>query len=255
MPRPSISACFPAYNDGGTIASMVIMAAATLRPLTDDFEILVGNDGSWDYTGQALDELKPLVPQLRVFHHAQNKGYGGNLRFLFDQATKDLVFYTDGDGQYDPRELTKLVERMRPGIDIVNGYKISRNDPYHRIVIGRLYHHLMKLMFGFKIRDVDCDFRLIRRHCFEAVELRERDGTFPLEMVKKFTDAGFVFDEVPVHHYHRAYGISQFFNWPRLLRVIRDIIRMWVQLVLRKDQSSVARPITNEARDVVRQER
>ena len=247
MPRPSISACFPAYNDGGTIASMVVMAAATLREVTDDFEILVGNDGSWDYTAQALEELKPLIPQLRVFHHPQNKGYGGNLRFLFAHAVKDLVFYTDGDAQYDVRELPKLTERLRPGVDIVNGYKISRNDPVHRILIGRLYHHLMKLAFGFPIRDVDCDFRLIRRQCFEAVTLESPDGTLPLEMVKKFTDAGFVFEEVPVHHYHRAYGISQFFNWKRLLRVIRDIARLWIKLVWRKEGVGTAHHVAHDA--------
>jgi len=223
------------------------MAAATLRQVTDDFEILVGNDGSSDYTGQALEELKPLVPQLRVWHHAQNKGYGGNLRFLFGQATKELVFYTDGDGQYDPRELPKLTEKMGPGVDIVNGYKISRNDPIHRVIIGRVYHYLMKLAFGFHIRDVDCDFRLIRRHCFEEVELSERDGTFPLEMVTKFTYAGYVFEEVPVYHYHRVFGMSQFFNWRRLLRVVRDLSRMWIKLVWRKERVVVRQPAQHEA--------
>ncbi len=250
MPRPSISACFPAYNDGGTIASMVIIAAATLRQVTDDYEIIVGNDGSSDYTGQVLDELKPLVPELRVFHHPQNKGYGGNLRFLFAQAQKELVFYTDGDAQYDVRELVKLSARMQPGIDIVNGYKISRNDPIHRIIIGRLYHHIMKLAFGFKIRDVDCDFRLIRRACFDAVTLESKDGTLPLEMVKKFTDVGFVFEEVPVHHYHRVYGISQFFNVPRLLRVVRDITGLWIKLVwLKQDQPQPVRPAPTVTRE------
>jgi glycosyltransferase involved in cell wall biosynthesis len=242
MPRPSISACFPAYNDGGTIASMVVIAAAILPQVTDDFEIIVGNDGSVDYTGQVLDQLKTVVPQLRVFHHPQNKGYGGNLRFLFAQATKDLIFYTDGDAQYDVRELLKLAERMRPGIDIVNGYKISRNDPIHRIIIGRIYHHVMKWAFGFTIRDVDCDFRLIRRHCFDQVELESTDGTLPLEMVKKFTDAGFVFEEVPVHHFHRVYGISQFFNWRRLIRVVRDLTRLWIKLVWRKEEAALRRP-------------
>ncbi|MCW5881658.1 MAG: glycosyltransferase family 2 protein [Anaerolineae bacterium] len=245
MPRPSISAVFPAYNDGGTIASMVLMADAMLKLVTDDYEILVGNDGSADYTGQILDILTGVVPRLRVFHHPKNLGYGGNLRSLFAQTSKDWVFYTDGDAQYDVRELLKLTDRMRPEVDIINGYKISRNDPWHRIVIGRLYHHGMKLLFGFTIRDVDCDFRLIRRSCFDAVTLVSKDGTLPLEMVKKFTDAGFVFEEVPVHHYHRVYGISQFFNFPRLVRVVRDIGKLWVSLVLLKgSQPAPAGPTT-----------
>src|SRR5918998_842316 len=169
-----ISACFPAYNDGGTIASMVIMAHATLREVSDDFEIIVCNDGSSDYTPQVLDALAGRYPELRVIHHPENQGYGCALRSDFANATREFVFYTDGDAQYDVRELKLLVERMTPAVDIVNGYKISRNDPVHRLLIGWSYHHLMKLLFGYRIRDVDCDFRLIRRRCFEAVQLESR---------------------------------------------------------------------------------
>jgi hypothetical protein len=120
----------------------------------------------------------------------------------------------------------------------VNGYKISRNDPWHRVVIGRVYHHLMRWMFGYPIRDVDCDFRIIRRSCFDAVTLESPDGTLPLEMVKKFTDAGFRFVEVPVHHYHRVNGQSQFFNLPRLARVVGEILRLWWKLVVKKPRAA-----------------
>ncbi len=232
--RPSISAVFPAYNDGGTIPSMVLRVRATLRELCDDYEIIVTNDGSADYTGSVLDELATVYPELTVLHHPQNKGYGHALRSGFGAATKDWVFYTDGDAQYDPGELKLLVAEMDEGVDIVNGYKISRNDPWHRIVIGRVYHHLMRLLFGYPIRDVDCDFRLIRRSCFEAVDLQSPDGTLPLEMVKKFSDKGFRFVEVPVHHYHRIYGQSQFFNLPRLVRVVFEIIGLWWTLEVKQ---------------------
>jgi glycosyltransferase involved in cell wall biosynthesis len=227
----SISAVFPAYNDGGTIASMVVRAAMTLEALGADFEVIVTNDGSADYTAGLLDDLAGRFDWLRVQHHEVNRGYGHALRSGFAAATKEFVFYTDGDAQYDPAELTLLVEAMRPGVDIVNGYKISRNDPWHRVVVGRVYHHTMRLLFGFPIRDVDCDFRLIRRSCFDRVTLESPDGTLPLEMVKKFTDAGFTFVEVPVHHFHRVYGRSQFFNLPRLVRVTREILRLWWVLV------------------------
>jgi len=231
----SISAVFPAYNDAGTIPSMVLRAVMALREITDDYEVIVTNDGSADHTGAVLDELATLVPSLRVIHHPRNMGYGHALRTGFAAATKDLVFYTDGDAQYDPGELALLYDRMTDGVDIVNGYKISRNDPWHRVVIGRLYHHAMRLLFGLPIRDVDCDFRLIRRGCFDAVRLESPDGTLPLEMVKKFSDAGFHFVEVPVHHFHRVYGQSQFFNLPRLIRVVREILRMWWILVVQKE--------------------
>ena len=122
-------------------------------------------------------------------HHEQNRGYGGALRSGFAAATRELVFYTDGDAQYDPAEMAVLWRRFDDGVDLVNGYKISRSDPLHRIVIGRIYHHTVKLLFGLKVRDVDCDFRLMRRSIFDTVHLEKNSGVICLEMMKKITDA------------------------------------------------------------------
>ena len=238
MTRPhSITAFFPAYNDGGTIPSMVLIALLTLRQVTDDYEVIVVNDGSGDYTADVLEELASRYPELRVIHHPQNRGYGAALRSGFAAASREWVFYTDGDAQYDPRELTALVDALdlEGGVDVVNGYKITRHDPISRRIIGRLYHHFVRMAFGFKLRDVDCDFRLIRRSIFDEVELESDTGTICLEMVKKFQDAGYAFAEVPVHHYHRQYGISQFFNWRRLLRTARHLVILWWKLVVRKE--------------------
>lgn len=231
-----LSVFFPAYNDSGTIASLVIRAVQVAGTLTPDYEVIVINDGSKDATSQILDELVKVYPDhVRIVHHAQNRGYGGALRSGFATASKDLVFYTDGDAQYDPAEMTLLWDTMRPDVDWVNGYKISRSDPTHRIVIGRVYHHLVKRLFGLKVRDVDCDFRLIRRRVFDAVRLEKNSGVICLEMMKKFHDAGFRVAEVPVHHYHRAYGKSQFFNFRRIFRTAIDVTRLWWSLVVRKE--------------------
>jgi glycosyltransferase involved in cell wall biosynthesis len=227
---PSISAFFPAFNDGGTIPSMVISVLRTLPAVTDDYEVVVVNDGSSDYTAEMLEELARLYPQVRIVTHPQNRGYGAALRSGFGSATKEWVFYTDGDGQYDPRELVSLVDAVQEDTDIVNGYKIERHDPLHRVIIGRVYHHIVRMMFGFRLRDVDCDFRLIKRKVFDEVELRSTSGTICLEMVKKMQDAGFRFEEVPVHHFHRAYGKSQFFNFPRLVRTAVQLITLWLDL-------------------------
>ena len=164
------------------------------------------------------DELARTYPEVRVVHHQRNRGYGGALRSGFAAATRELVFYTDGDAQYDPAEMALLWEAFDDGVDLVNGYKISRSDPLHRIVIGRIYHHTVKLLFGLRVRDVDCDFRLMRRSIFDRVTLEKNSGVICLEMMKKIQDAGFRIAEVPVHHYHRAYGRSQFFNFRRLVR-------------------------------------
>ncbi len=238
-----LTICFPAYNDAGTIPSMVIGAVITARELTDDFEVVVVNDGSQDGTAQVLEELARMCPALRVVTHPQNRGYGAALRTGFASATKEFVFYTDGDAQYDPRELKDLWTRMAPDVDLVNGYKIRRSDPLHRIVIGRLYHHAVKLLFGLRVRDVDCDFRLMRRSIFETVHLEKSSGVICLELMKKVQDAGCRIVEAPVHHFHRAYGTSQFFNFPRIARTLVDIAKLWTALVWRKThQSHAIRP-------------
>ena len=182
---------FPAYNDGGTIASLVIRAVQVASRLTPDFEVIVVNDGSTDDTQEIADELARTYSQVRVVHHARNRGYGGALRTGFAASTKDLIAYTDGDAQYDPTELEVLWERLTPEVDVVTGYKISRSDPLHRVIIGRIYHHTVKLMFRLRVRDVDCDFRLMRREVFNRVRLERNTGVICLEMMRKIQDAGF----------------------------------------------------------------
>ncbi len=233
--QPSISAFFPAYNDGGTIGSLVVTALSTLADLTDDYEVIVVENGSTDYTVEVLQELEKQYDHFKLLSHRQALGYGGALRVGFAACSKELIFYTDGDAQYDPREIKLLLAALREDVDVVNGWKIERHDPFHRILIGRMYHHIVKLLFGFKLRDVDCDFRLIRRAVFDVIDLESPDGTICLELVKKLQDAGFRFAEVPVHHYHRTYGKSQFFNFRRLSRVIPHLALLWWKLVIRRD--------------------
>lgn len=230
--RPSITVFFPAYNDAGTIASMVVLADRTLRKLADDYELIVVNDGSRDHTAQVLSELESAYPRLRVIHHPANRGYGSALRTGFANASKEWIFYTDGDAQYDVRDLEKLVPLMSDDVDVVNGYKISRSDPLHRIIIGNIYRWAVRLAFGIKIRDVDCDFRLVRRSSYDRVRLSSTSGTICVEMIKSFQDAGLSFAEAPVNHYHRAYGKSQFFNFSRLLKTFKDLSALWWRLVI-----------------------
>ncbi|MEZ5291378.1 MAG: glycosyltransferase family 2 protein [Vicinamibacterales bacterium] len=238
---PSLTIFFPAYNDAGTIASLVIRAVQAASELTPDYEVVVVNDGSRDATPRILDELARLYPaHVRIVHHVVNRGYGGALRSGFAAATKDLVFYTDGDAQYDPSEVALLWGAMRDDVDWVNGWKISRSDPLHRIVIGKLYHHTVKTLFGLTVRDVDCDFRLMRRRMFDTVHLEKNSGVICLEMMKKFKDAGFRVAEVPVHHYHRAHGKSQFFNLPRIAKTGVDVLKLWWTLVVRREHLRAA---------------
>src|SRR3984893_8838000 len=221
-----LSVFFPAYNDSGTIASMVIRAVKAASELTPDYEIIVVDDGSADGTAEIADELARTYPQVRAVHHPKNRDYGAALKTGFRSATKARISYTDGGGQYDPAELSTLWAKMTPDADLVNGYKISRADPLHRIVIGRVYHHIVSLLFGLTVRDVDCDFRLMRRSIFERIDLEKTSGVICLEMMKKIQDASFRIVEVPVHHYHRAFGKSQFFNFPRIGKTAVDVLRL-----------------------------
>jgi glycosyltransferase involved in cell wall biosynthesis len=231
----SISAVFPAYNDAGTIASMVAAADIALRQVTKDYEIVVVNDGSSDYTSLILEEISARYAQLRVITHSSNQGYGAALRTGFSTAVKDWVFYTDGDSQYNPLELVDLVDALHEGVDVVNGYKLSRNDSWMRILIGRAYHYLVKILFSVRIRDVDCDFRLIPRLILNEIELKSVSGAICLELVKKIQDAGYAFAEIPVNHYSRKYGVSQFFVPWRIIQTFRQLANLYWILVVRKE--------------------
>jgi glycosyltransferase involved in cell wall biosynthesis len=229
----SLSVFFPCFNDAGTIGSLVAAADMVASKYTRDYEIIVVDDGSTDTSRELLRKLQAAYPCLRLVFHEKNAGYGAALRSGITAATKDLIFYTDGDAQYDVLELRKLLAVMQDGIDVVNGYKIGRSDPLHRIVIGDIYLLLMRLFFNFHIRDVDCDFRLMRRQVFDRVALTQNTGAICLELVKKLEMEGFHIAEIPVHHFHRTYGKSQIFNLPRLFRTFINIFRLWYQLIIK----------------------
>lgn len=232
-PLKSLTVFFPCYNDSATIASMVVKAMAVGKEVTDDLEVIVIDDASQDGSGRVLAELEKVYPNFRVISHPVNRGYGAALKSGFSNANKEFIFYTDGDAQYDVFELKDLVAKMRPDVDIVNGYKIKRQDPLLRVVIGNAYHTVNSIVLGIKIRDVDCDFRLIRRSVFDKVRLVSRGGEICVELIKKCQEAGMRFEEVPVHHYYRRSGSSQFFVWRRIVAAARGIWRLWNQFLFK----------------------
>jgi glycosyltransferase involved in cell wall biosynthesis len=228
-----MSVFFPAYNDAPSLPGLVATTFEVLRPRFEDFEVIVVNDGSYDNTAEVLAELvRQYSPRMRVITHPVNRGYGGALRSGFQAATKELVFYTDGDGQYDVGELPGLLDRLEPDVGLVNGYKLERNDPRHRIWIGNVYNAFARFLFRIRIRDVDCDFRLIRRRLLDKIRLRSTSGTICVELVRKLELSGCKVAEVGVHHYPRLHGRSQFFRVRSLLVTLSQLIRLYVQLVL-----------------------
>ena len=217
---PGLSVFFPAYNDSGTIGSLVISAVQAAATLTPDYEVLVINDGSQDETAHILDELARVYPGPRAHRPPREEPRLWRRASLGVRARRQgpgvlhrwrRAVRSDGNGRRSGRASPTMSTGSTAGRSVAP-------IPLHRIVIGRIYHHTVKLLFGLKVRDVDCDFRLMRRHIFDVVQLEKNSGVICLEMMKKFQDAGFRVAEVPVHHYHRAFGKSQFFNFRRIFR-------------------------------------
>lgn len=227
----SVSAFFPCYNDALSIGKMVRDVQGALKTRVDDFEVIVVNDGSADDSLEVLKRLATEIPELRIVHHETNKGYGGALQSGFAASTKQWVFYTDGDAQYDASEVTVCIDAVTPTTDVVQGWKIGRGDSWYRKVIGRTYHHTVKRLFSLRVRDTDCDFRLINRTILDKVQLTSTSGVICVEMMHSFEKVGARFVEVPVHHYFRPHGKSQFFRLPAIARSARQLGQLWVRLV------------------------
>ncbi|MBI5620877.1 glycosyltransferase family 2 protein [Candidatus Gottesmanbacteria bacterium] len=232
-PFPSISIFFPCFNDRKTIGKLVKDAYEILMKYTDTPEVIVIDDGSTDGARAFLKKLKKTIyPDLKLIFHPKNLGYGAALSHGFSNATGELIAYTDGDGQYDIRELPRLLALMDGEVSFVNGIKEERHDPIERIILGNLYKFVARWMFWLPIINVDCDFRLVKRAVTEKIQLKTTSGTVCVCLVKKAELAGAIFAEVTVSHYPRAHGQSQFFTLPRLTHTLTEYLWLWVNLML-----------------------
>lgn len=229
----SLAVFFPAYNDAPSLPALLAKTFDVLREHVADYEVIVVNDGSYDNTAEVLDELRrTYMPYLRVITHPQNRGYGGALRTGLGAAKKEFVFYTDGDGQYDVGELPGLLAACGPATGLVNGFKLERHDPAHRIWIGNVYNFCARLLFRIRIRDIDCDYRLIRRSLLDRIRLTSTSGTICVELVRKLELSGCEVREIGVHHYPRLHGRSQFFRVRSLAITFYQLLRLWLRLVV-----------------------
>lgn len=227
----SISAFFPAYNDADSLPELLARTFGVLPRLTSDYEVIVVNDGSTDHTATVLDELARCYgPQLTVITHKANRGYGAALQSGFSACTKEAIFYTDGDGQYDVCELEQLWAKWRPDIDLVNGYKLNRADGWVRGLVGHIYNWAVRGVFHISIRDVDCDFRLIRRSVLARTQLCSDGGAICVELVGKLQRLGSGFAEVGVHHYARKHGHSQFFRLKPIFDTFYQLFLLYTSL-------------------------
>jgi glycosyltransferase involved in cell wall biosynthesis len=222
---PSLSIFFPAFNEEGIIERTVRNAVDAAQRDAPDFEVIVVDDGSADKTAQIVESLAAADPRVRLVRHDVNRGYGAALRTGFASATKDLVFFSDADGQFDLCELPATLELAR-NAPVVAGYRIKRSDPWHRLFIAKTYRLIIWMVFGLRIRDIDCAWKLLRRETLRGVDLESNGAFISSELLIKLQRNGVPVKEIGVHHYPRTTGVSKGATPKVILRTIRDIIRL-----------------------------
>lgn len=209
----SLTIFFPFYNDEGTVEKQIMYAYEIGRKLTDKLEVIAIHGGpSKDNTFETIKNLRKIYPDLVILDKSDNKEGYAVIKHGFRKATMDWVFYTDGDAQYHLEEdLEKLIQKQfKTGADVVNGYKKKRRDDLIRTLLGNIYAKMSRGLFNLPIRDTDCDFRLIRKTFLDKISLETTDASILPELVKKLQIAGAKFAEVPVSHYNRIYGKSNY---------------------------------------------
>jgi glycosyltransferase involved in cell wall biosynthesis len=226
---PSLSIFFPAYYDENTVEPLTRACVETAKKLTDNYEILIIDDCSPDKTGEIADRLSSEFKEVRVIHHPKNKGVGEAMITGYTESKKDYVFYTDGDAQYDVRELPFLAEHAS-SFDLVIGYRLHRAEGFKRIFTSRCFHLLVQVFFGIHFRDIDCSFKLIHRNVLKKIKFYTRGGLIDAEMMIQAKKLKVPVKEVGVHHYPRRFGHSRCLRMGLVLTMLKDVVRLRMKL-------------------------
>ncbi len=221
----SISVFFPCYNEQGNVANTVRNALDVLENLKVEFEVIIIDDGSRDDTPKITDEIAAKNNRVKVVHHPTNLGYGAALQSGFKAAKKELVFYTDGDGQFDIKEMPPLLPLMEK-FDIVSCYRLNRQDPLVRKINGWAWTKLVCLVFGMKIRDIDCAFKLFKTKIFETMELSSTGALIDAEILARAVRKGCSITQKGVHHYPRTAGAQTGANLKVILRAFKELFKL-----------------------------
>jgi glycosyltransferase involved in cell wall biosynthesis len=224
--RRGLSIVLPAYNEEQVIERTVTRCAEVLRVLAPDYEIIVVDDGSRDRTGAIADQLAAANPRVRVVHNRPNRGYGGALIAGFNAASKSLSFFMDADGQFDIRDIAALLRLREQGQRVVLGYRQRRRDPFMRLVNAWGWNVLVSLLFGLRVRDVDCAFKLFDTALVRVADVQAEGAMVNTELLVKLSKLGVPFVQVPVHHYSRLHGSSTGANLRVIARAFRELLHL-----------------------------
>lgn len=222
---PQLTIFFPAYNEEGIVAQTVRDASRVAAEVADDYEVVVVDDGSADRTAALVEAAAADDPHIRLVRHPRNRGYGAALRTGFATARKELVFFSDADAQFDLTEIDRLIAEL-PKAPVVIGYRIKRSDPPHRLFIAKSYNLIVRTLFGLRVRDIDCAFKLFRREALSKVDLESNGAFISSELLIKLRRADVPIVERGVDHYPRTTGYSKGAGVKVILRTIRDIVRL-----------------------------
>jgi glycosyltransferase involved in cell wall biosynthesis len=229
MLENSISAFFPVLNEEGTVAKLTEDLLNILSPNFEHKEVIIINDGSTDGTGQIAEELHAKNNgYVKVIHHSKSAGYGNALKAGFTAAQHDLIFFTDGDYQFDMNDLYRALSLIE-GNDIVVGYRQNRKDPKHRIWLSKGYNLLVRILFGLKLKDIDCSFKLFKRTALGKITI-ESDGYFiDTEIMVKAKKQGLIINEFGVKHLPRSFGVSKV-KIKHIFITLYEISKLWKKL-------------------------
>jgi len=225
----SISVFFPCFNEQDNVSHTVEEALVVLERLNADFEVIIVDDGSIDATGPIADEIAGRDSRVKVVHHPVNLGYGAALQSGFRAATKELVFYTDGDGQFDINEMPPLLS-LTEQYDIVSCYRLNRRDCFMRKINGWCWTKLVCLLFGMKIRDIDCAFKLYKREIFDNIKLSSTGALIDAEILARAVRKGYCITQKGVHHYPRTAGAQTGANLRVVFRAFRELFKLHSQI-------------------------
>jgi len=230
MKVKELSVFFPAYNEEVALRETIEKADKVLQKIAEEYEILIINDGSKDKTREIADRLAKKNKRIRVIHHPQNRGYGAALKSGFYKAKYPWIVFTDADGQFNFSEVNKFFEaQKKTDADLVIGYYLQRKVPFYRILASKYLWELpVFLLFGLRVRDIDCGFKLIRKEVIEKIpKLEAERGPFiTTELLVKAKKAGFKITEIGVHHYPRKAGQATGTSLKVIFSAYSDLIRL-----------------------------